>query len=371
MSTLRCPLCGGDTKRFGKTSAGAQRWQCKLCKATFTHSINNDAKLLREFLNWLLSRRRQTDMPGYGRTFRRKAQRFWELWPLPPLIDEIHRVVYVDGIYIAKDVVVLIACNDEHVLGWYLARSENTRAWKALLSRIAPPDMVVSDGGQGLGGAIQEVWQGTAVQRCTFHAFCQVKRHTTLHPNLEAGKELLQLARRLLKVKTIDEARVWVVDLSGWNTKWQRFLNEYSIIEGRRVYTHERLRKARRGLNGLMNQGTLFTYLDPILSKDGPLPATNNRIEGGINAQLRHMLQDHRGLSTLKRIKAVFWWCYMHTECPGSPADILKTMPRDKDIDDLYHRSSQAQAQKDEPGWGDAVLWHELHQAGPYRMDWD
>ena len=31
---------------------------------------------------------------------------------------------------------------------------------------------------------------------------------------------------------------------------------------------------------------------------------------------LREMLRMHRGLSTIRRIKAIFWWCYVHTESP-------------------------------------------------------
>lgn len=297
---------------------------------------------------------------------------FWEIWPLPPLVDEIHRVIYVDGIYLARNVVVLIACSDAHVLGWYLARGENSRSWAALLSRIAPPDMVVSDGGSGFTGALRAVWPHTKVQRCTFHVFSQTKRYTTSRPKLECGRELYALAKELLRVKDLDKATEWIVTYSDWNTKWNSFLNEFSFIEGKKIYTHERLRKARRSLNKLINQGTLFTYLDPELTKDGSLPAMNNRIEGGVNAQLRHMLQDHRGMNTLRRIKAVFWWCYMHIEYPLSPADILREMPTDTDIDDLYFNCSQAQRlQEGLPGWGDAVVWSEFHHQGSYRMDYD
>ena len=28
------------------------------------------------------------------------------------------------------------------------------------------------------------------------------------------------------------------------------------------------------------------------------------------------MLRNHRGLSPMRRVKAVFWWCYLHTESP-------------------------------------------------------
>lgn len=50
----------------------------------------------------------------------------------------------------------------------------------------------------------------------------------------------------------------------------------------------------------------LFTYLDTSLTCT--YPATNNRIEGGVNAQLCTMLHNHRGMSIERRIKAVFWW---------------------------------------------------------------
>ena len=86
-------------------------------------------------------------MPGSGRTFRRHTSKFWAFWPLPDVVDEIHRVIYVDGLYLSRNVVILIAASDDYVLSWYLARSKNSHAWEALLSRIAPPDMVVTDGG--------------------------------------------------------------------------------------------------------------------------------------------------------------------------------------------------------------------------------
>ena len=72
--------------------------------------------------------------------------------------------------------------------------------------------------------------------------------------------------------------------------------------------THERLLKAQRSLYKLLREGTIFTYLSEEVKKEiGEAPATNNRIEGGVNARLREMLSDHRGLSIERRIKAVFW----------------------------------------------------------------
>ena len=38
------------------------------------------------------------------------------------------------------------------------------------------------------------------------------------------------------------------------------------------------------------------------------IDVNNNVIEGGVNAQLRAMMREHRGMSDLRRVKAVFWW---------------------------------------------------------------
>jgi len=358
--------------RYGKTKAGAQRWYCAACKASATHSYNKDAKLFKQFLDWLLSRKRQADMPKDARTFRRKVLRFWSIWPMPPVTGEAYRVVYVDGIYLARNIVVLIARSDRYVLSWYLARSENSGAWAALMMRIVPPSMVVCDGGSGFEKARRKIWPHTKVQRCTYHAFCQVRRYTTSRPRLPAGVELYGIAKNLLGIKTLHEASVWVEGYNAWCTRWAEFLAEETVVEGRRVLTHDRLVKAHNNLTRLINQRTLFTYLDPELSKEGPLPATNNRIEGGVNAPIRQMLLDHRGLSDLRRIKAVYWWCYMHTECPLTPAELLKVLPTDDDIDYLYNTYAQILQPQDEPApLGNGLVWSELHKSDPYRMDWN
>ena len=106
-------------------TSGYQRWFYKHCKVAFTVKINNLSKELNLFLNWLFSIDIQADMPGKGRTFRRKTAKFWSIWPLPPKVEEVHDVVYLDGIYLARNLCVLICCNDTHVLGWYVYRYEH------------------------------------------------------------------------------------------------------------------------------------------------------------------------------------------------------------------------------------------------------
>ena len=114
----RGPVCGCPMIRHGKTSTGRQRWRCKPCQITTLKEIDSTAKHLDEFVAWLLGRRRQVDVPGGGRSFRRRCEPLWQLWPFSPIIDEIHDVIFVDGIHLGRGAVVLIAQTPDYVLGW-------------------------------------------------------------------------------------------------------------------------------------------------------------------------------------------------------------------------------------------------------------
>lgn len=367
MKAVYCPYCGGRTKRNGRTSSGSQRWRCTACGASTTVRYDDTAARLDEFLGWLLSKDSQAAMPGGGRSFRRRTAEFWEVWPMPVPDGELHRVLYVDGIWVARDLVVLICCSGERVVSWYMARSENSRAWSALMSPIPAPEVVVTDGGSGFAKAVRETWPRTRVQRCAFHAFSQVKRYTTTRPKLQAGRELYLIARDLMGIETLHQAELWVERYLDWCGFWADFLEDRTVVDGRRVYTHERLRRARSSLSSLVSAGTLFTYLDPALAKAGPLPSTNNMIEGGVNSQLRAVLRNHRGLTSVKRVKAVFWWCHAHSGDARTAREKLATMPTDADIDFLFSVYSASPSRDDGgPEWGDRAVWEDLHHRDPY-----
>lgn len=370
MKAVYCPYCGGRTKRNGRTSSGSQRWRCTACGASTTVRYDDTAARLDEFLGWLLSKDSQAAMPGGGRSFRRRTAEFWEVWPMPVPDGELHRVLYVDGIWIARDLVVLICCGGERVVSWYMARSENSRAWSALMAPIPAPEVVVTDGGSGFAKAVRETWPRTRVQRCTFHAFSQAKRYTTTRPKLQAGRELYLIARDLMGIETLHQAELWVERYLDWCGFWADFLEDRTVVDGRRVYTHEKLRRARSSLSSLsslVSAGTLFTYLDPALAKAGPLPSTNNMIEGGVNSQLRAVLRNHRGLTSVKRVKAVFWWCHAHSGDARTAREKLATMPTDADIDFLFSVYSASPSREDGgPEWGDRAVWEDLHHRDPY-----
>ena len=251
-------------------------------------------------------------MPGKGRTFRRHTAVFWDIWPMPPKIDTRNDILFVDGIYLSK-----------------------------------------------------KAWRTAKLQKCIFHAVCQVKRYTTTRPKTLAGIMLYALGNELLHITNQEEAQAWVQRLFSWRITFRSFLSEMTRdSNGNLRSTHERLLKAYNSLVVLIKANTLFTYSDDTLQLEIACPSTNNAIEGGVNAQLRSLLRNHRGMSIERRIKAVFWWCYLHSPRPLSAKEILKTMPTDKSIAKIYKSmNDRAQLEGSIPTWGDAIVWSDLHNS--------
>lgn len=372
VSNPKCGICGAKMMKNGFTSAGAQRWRCPLCGSSSTRRNDTSSRALRAFVGWLLGKLSQSELGLPARTFREKTSKFWKLWPILPVCDEIHHVVYMDGIWLSRGkAVLLIACTDSHVIGCHLAKTENSRDWGCLMQRIAPPDVLVCDGAGGIGRAMRAVWPKTRMQRCVFHVFNQVKRCTTTRPKTQAGVDLYAIAKGLMHVTTSTEAACWMARFQKWCLDYDEFLKERSEADRRR-YKHERLRKARRALISLCKAGTLFTYLDGDLGAVGPIPSMSNRIES-LNGRIRRMLSLHRGMNIDHRIKAVFWLCYMESEAPISFAQMLKEFPTDEDI--KKWRLEAAGRTGDNGGvparWGEGIVWSEFHSLTPYPYGTD
>lgn len=373
MNNPKCTSCGSPMKRNGTTKAGAQRWRCKTCGASKSHRIDNAAKQLKAFLNWLMGKASLSEQACSKATFKRRANKFWKLWPMPEITGEVFDVLFVDGLYLSQNLVILIACTEDTVVSWHLAQSESSKSWAALMMKIPAPCMVVTDGGTGFKKAAKAIWPKTRIQRCLVHVKRQVIRKTTLNPQLDCGRELLVLAKRLPNIKDVNNARTWLVEYAEWVSKWETFLKEFTLKDGHKQYSHERLRSARHSLNNLIKEDALFTFIEMKEEYGGIWPSTNNYIEGRVNAQIRMMLLLHRGLSQLHRVKAVFWWCYLHSEFKTSEAEMLKRLPTDEDIEGLFASARTTLLREDgAPAEFDTGMpeWGEMHKSGFKETGW-
>lgn len=148
---------------------------------------------------------------------------------------------------------------------------------------------VVCDGLRGLFGLLK----GYPVQMCQYHQICIIKRYLTQHPELKASLELLELTKRLTKIKK----ECFIEQFDQWEEKWESFLKERSIDKrtGKSYYVHKRLRSAYLSLK--RNMPYLWTFYEyPLFG----IPNTNNALEG-MFTDLKTKLRNHNGLSKNRR----------------------------------------------------------------------
>ncbi|MFI8594321.1 IS1249 family transposase [Microbacterium sp. NPDC078428] len=313
-NTTTCLVCGSRLVKNGRTTAGTQRWRCPQCGASSTRRRPDVARReqLRRFLTWLVGKHTQAEIDGgTGRSFRDQTAWCWDLEPRMPVTGEVHEAVLVDGIWIGTWCLLIALSDTGHVIAWQRAARESTAAWTALFGQVPPPDVVVTDGGSGIRSALANTWPDTAVQRCIFHLQMNVTSELTRQPRLKAGRALRALAMNLSNVADVDSAIRWRLALEGW---WQRFghlTKERTVYrDGQFGFTHDRLRKAWSILHRAAEAGHVFTFLEH------GNPRTTSPLGGGINAQIRHLLRHHRGMTLEHRRRAVEWFLLLHEVPP-------------------------------------------------------
>ena len=135
------------------------------------------------------------------------------------------------------------------------------------------------------------------IQMCHFHQLQIVIRCTTLHPKLEAGIELLALARTLSHTTE----KEFVRSFEGFCRKWHSFLQEKTLNPktGQSHWTHKKLRQARDSLR--RHLPFLFTYeKHPLLN----IPNTTNSLDGSFK-KVKMAIGVHSGLSQPRKLKLV------------------------------------------------------------------
>lgn len=323
-------------QKRGKTAADTQRWLCLLCSHSHSlgHETQKKGRQLDRFVAWLLGKQSQEELPNNftDRTWRNQIAWCWNIAPKPALSGEMHPILLLDGIRVGS-LVCLIARTPQYVIAWTWVPYESSGYWDKLLKPLPPPVVVVCDGQKGILLSVTRNWPLTAIQRCHFHVWQNVRGKLTLHPQTEAGQQLLQLARGLLRgLATKEQAHLWLRYLEVWEQTHDAFLKERTYVDNpkphqrRWWYTHERLRSAYRQLTKLVKDQQLFRHLDNALlqqTNSQPIPRTTNYVEGGINSQLRTKLKLHRGMCEDHQRRLIEWYLYNRTECPKPPRSFL------------------------------------------------
>lgn len=316
-------------QKRGKTAAGTQRWLCVDCSRShgLGHDTQKRSRLLDRFVSWLLGKQSQAELAVSDRTWRHQTNWCWQVVPKIELVSTVYPVILLDGIRVGS-LVCLIARTPTEVVAWTWVGWESSITWSKLLEKIPAPTVVVCDGQKGILLAIARCWPGTRIQRCLWHVWMNVRTKLTLHPQTEAGRELLQLTRDLWPVKTTTQVVAWQECLQSFEHTYGDFIRERTYYvqpeSGRRRwwYTHRGVRSTYRQLAKLVTNHQLFTYVETTLTAE-PIPNTANYVEGGINSQLRTKLKDHRGLNQIHQQRLVDWYLYGRTKDQKPPRNCL------------------------------------------------
>ena len=258
-------------KKSGRTAAGTQHWKCTTCNAS-TAAAASAASSLRSrrrsgphpqettdfalFISWITSSSSQARLHhGDDRAFRRRTSWCWQV-PVPapnPAARDLDQV-FIDGIWLHHDWVLLIARTTTDVIGWQWAAKESTTAYQALLTPIPPPQVATTDGAPAALKAIATSWPTTRIQRCLIHVRRDTVCDLPLRPRTTQGRALLGLSRKLMTATT-DQAATWVTALNSYATEYRTWLNQRTTAQddpataaltGKKWwYTHPRLQTPR------------------------------------------------------------------------------------------------------------------------------
>lgn len=134
------------------------------------------------------------------------------------------------------------------------------------------------------------------MQMCHFHQQQIVIRYLTLHPELSAGKELLDPIQTL----STNDGASFTDAFKLWCCTWKDFLNEKTTAESGRVsYTHKRVRSARDSIKRHLPY--LFTFER---YPDLQIPNTTNSLDGNFK-KVKMAIGIHSGQKHTRKVKMV------------------------------------------------------------------
>src|SRR5699024_342512 len=328
-------------RKYGRTAAGAQRWRCTDCAATYSFRREDPTQqaTFTAFLDYVLGKNAQyeIDATATGRSARRRFAWCWHV-PTPPLAvtGEIYDQLFIDGIYLAYNWALLTAVNEcGEVIARQWATTENAAAYTALLEGLPPPRLITCDGAAGALKAIQAVWGEDAppVQRCLLHVHRNNIRDLTNRPKTAAGKALRALSKRLLKVTSTTDAAEWSALLAQFHSEYTDWLNERTYARedpeeavrrgktkpGQWWYTHGRDRRVYYRLERLAKQGVLFNFLT---AHPGHVLHATTNIAESLNARIDAVCYHHRDLSESHMLTAIDWALYYRWVAPKDAKQI-------------------------------------------------
>jgi len=296
--------------RWGRHANGRQRWCCVTCRKTRIRQKNSfKHKLLKRFLvdgdtmaqlsekygnhpltirNWLHKQLNQnpplTNIPTTGPCWLVTDATHFKMWGC---------------------LLVTKSTKEKHPLAISFHAKENFESVRDHLNPIS--GLVVNgyttDGKRGLVAAYRQVFPQARSQRCLVHILMRVQGLLTHHPKLSLGRDLLNMASQLPKIKSAVDATSWWEQFSDWYQNNQTIINIRSYKGNKSWYLHGNLHLA---ITHIFNAAdSLFVFIN----QEGSVSNTN-QLEG-LFGQRKPSLARHRGLSRKRVANALLWTFYL------------------------------------------------------------
>lgn len=304
-----CFYCGSKNTIKKGREGGHQRWYCKECKRYFTGTHRVTDKDVRD----AFSRGTQTasDLAERFGVCSRTIYRHLKTEYVEMLPEAIGGTVIVmmDATYWGRSfgVIIMKDSNTGRVLWFkFIYKKESLADYREGISwlighgyRIAA---IVADGFKGLRSILPD----TPFQMCQFHQAMIVRTKLTMHPKLEASKELLHLSHLLCKT----DKESFVAAFQEWESRWSDFIKERTTDAcGKSHYVHKNLRSAYLSIKH--NMPWLWTWYD---HDEIEIPNTNNALEA-LNSDLKAKLNIHKGISLEHRKTFIQDFLINHSPC--------------------------------------------------------
>lgn len=228
------------------------------------------------------------------------------------LTQHTYRYVYVDALYIkaredhrilSKAVYIAQGVNEENkreILGFTVAGEESKESWVSFLQDLRArglkqPRLVISDAHLGLRAAIQEVFVGSAWQRCTFHFIWNIINAMPKKGSAEAR----QTVRKIFRSDTLQEAREHRESFEQLVREDRRYDKALEILDGGFLDALQYLQEPEAYHISLRTTGSLERLNREVRRRERvvsifPNTASAVRLIGAVLLDLHEQWQSHR-----------------------------------------------------------------------------
>lgn len=270
------------------------------------------------FRKWVMERQVYTTLVRDSGMSQRSIQNlFKEYLKSVPLVeiksrDKVH--LLIDGTYFSNGLCLILYYDHDirYVQLYRETDKEKLREIKEDLENLKKLGVdvysVTCDGHKSILKAVGKAYPNAIIQRCLVHVKRQVKNYLSENPKHVTSRELLVLSREITKLKTVEQANIWLLNFKKWYEDNEHYINETTFNEEtkREWFTHKNLHLATTHIiNAIPN---MFAYLD-----DPEIPYSSNRIESYFS-HLKEKLTLHRGLRFNSKKNFIKWYLYFKNQ---------------------------------------------------------